>query len=269
MDSFEFAAGTVLGRDHARIGRNNQDAYAVWAGSEGIVAVVADGCGSRPGSEVGAQAGSHLVVHALRRRLDGLSESGPDRVLEEVRLEVLDHLDRLARAMDGRDAVERQFLFTVLGLALTPRAALVFLLGDGVVCLNGAVSVWESPGNAPPYLAHALLAEDRDRHTAPRFTVVERREAEAVQSILIGTDGLSRLAEEERSRAPGQTTGAGPLSALWADDRFFANPALATRHLNRLNRPVQRIDWQARRALRQAGRFTDDATLVVVRRRRL
>jgi hypothetical protein len=267
MDRFELAAGSVLGRDHAVLARNNQDAYAVWSGDEAIVAVVCDGCGSRPGSEVGAQVGCRLVAGALRRRLGSLSEAGPEGVLEEVRLEVLDHLDRLGRAMGGRDAVERHLLFTVLGLTLTRREAVVFLLGDGVVCLNGVVSVCEAPGNAPPYLAHALLEGGPEVDGGPRFVVAHRLETERVRSVLIGTDGLSPLAEEERPSGVSQPTDRGPLSVLWAEDRFFANPAMVARHLNRLNCPSQRIDWEARRILREAGRLRDDATLVVVRRR--
>jgi hypothetical protein len=267
MDHFELAAGSVLGRDHAVLGRNNQDAYAVWSGDEAIVAVVCDGCGSRPGSEVGAQVGCRLVAGALRRRLGALSEAGPEAVLEEVRLEVLDHLDRLGRTMGGQDAVERHLLFTVLGLALTPREAVVFLLGDGVVCLNSVVSVWEAPGSAPPYLAHALLEGGPDSGAGPRFVVVHRLRTERVRSVLIGTDGLSPLAEEERRSGGSQANDRGPLSVLWAEDRFFANPAMVARHLKRLTRPLQRIDWEARRVLREAGRLRDDATLVVVRRR--
>ena len=51
-------SGTHIGREHVRIGRNNQD--GVFTSPQ--VAVVTDGCSSQPQSEVGAQLGMHRSV---------------------------------------------------------------------------------------------------------------------------------------------------------------------------------------------------------------
>ena len=62
---FEWAAGSVAGRDHRRVGRNSQDAVRVVGDDGALVAVVTDGCGSAPHSEVGA----HLLAQLLAVRL--------------------------------------------------------------------------------------------------------------------------------------------------------------------------------------------------------
>ena len=59
---FQLAFATVAGRMHHLSGRNNQDAYAWTQGPGGLIAVVCDGCGSGPHSEVGAQVGARLVA---------------------------------------------------------------------------------------------------------------------------------------------------------------------------------------------------------------
>jgi serine/threonine protein phosphatase PrpC len=65
----DVATGSVVGRDHGRTGKNNQDALAYVPLQEGIVAVVCDGCGSQPHSEVGAQLGAQLLTQAVARQL--------------------------------------------------------------------------------------------------------------------------------------------------------------------------------------------------------
>jgi len=55
LPPFDIAAASVIGREHARAGRNNQDALSLLAQGEVLAAVVADGCGSGAHSEVGAQ----------------------------------------------------------------------------------------------------------------------------------------------------------------------------------------------------------------------
>ncbi|MDF1503681.1 protein phosphatase 2C domain-containing protein, partial [Roseisolibacter sp. H3M3-2] len=63
---FAWAAGSVAGSDHRRAGRNCQDAVRVLGDADALVAVVADGCGGAPHSEVGAHLLAQLLaVHLL------------------------------------------------------------------------------------------------------------------------------------------------------------------------------------------------------------
>ena len=248
---FDIAGGSVTGRAHGAAGRNNQDAFAWSDGAEGLVAVVCDGCGSGPRSEVGAQAGARLVVQAARRWLrQGLE--GAD-LLEQVRQDVLAGLRVLAGAMAADEpslasgscaasfsrTVEDYFLFTVVGVLITPRRATTFSLGDGLVVVNGdRHQLGPFPNNEPPYLGYALLPGlARGRHA---FEVHRSIAADDVQSLVLATDGALDLE---------------PLSPFWSDDRLFRNPDMVRRRLAVLNRGPR------------PGLLADDTTLVVVRRK--
>jgi len=252
--AFETAAGSVIGRDHALARRNNQDAFCTWSGDEGVIAVVADGCGSGRASEVGARLGARLVTEALRRQQHELAEAVIPEVLEAVRLDVLESLRRLASDMGGNlaQSVSDYLLFTVVGAVVAEAVAFVFALGDGIAIVNGEADVMACADNRPPYLAYGLTNDDG---AGPRFQIRRALPAHEVDSILLGSDGVVELMAVE------------PLRRFWEDDRYFRNPASLTRRLTLLNRDTQRIDWQARRVERAHGLLPDDTTLVVLRRK--
>jgi hypothetical protein len=264
--AFEVAAGSVLGREHAAAGRNNQDAFC-WLSAPGLtLGVVSDGCGSGRHSELGARLGARLAVESLRREAARLALLPAEEVLETVRRALLAELERLARGLGGRleQVVADYLLFTLVGAAITESDAVVFCLGDGVAALNGRTALLALPDNAPPYLAYALTRPS----DAPRFRILWRLPAEQVDSILLGSDGVADLVREEARRLPGRPEPSGPLRQFWEEDRYFRNPAGLTRRLTLLNRPASRIDWERRRVERELGLLPDDTTLVVIRRRR-
>jgi hypothetical protein len=249
LSLLDVAAGTVTGREHVASGRNNQDAYCVRILPEATLAVVCDGCSSGRHSEVGAQLGARLVVEALGRRLAVVGAGDPARLVEEARRDVVAELRRVAEAMGGclADVVAEYLLFTVVGAIVTPSVTAVFALGDGVVAVNGRCEVLSAPENSPPYLGYALLTDDDG---AFRFRVLRTLPTAQLDLLLLGTDGAAAL----------------PFATL-QDDRHFRNPASLARHLRLANREVSRIDWEARRVLREHGRLADDTTVVIVRRR--
>ena len=120
--AFEVAGGSVAGHAHVVARRNNQDAFCWASDGDGLVAVVCDGCGSGPHSEVGAQVGSRLLVQAATRLLrSGLDVS---ELLEQVRQDVLANLRLLAHGMSVDAArfprtVADHFLFTIVGVLIT------------------------------------------------------------------------------------------------------------------------------------------------------
>lgn len=231
---FEVAGGSVPGRAHAAAGRNNQDAFT-WANvGDGVVAVVCDGCGSSPHSEVGAKLGARLLVRAVVARL---AERAPlEATLEAARMDVLARLRLVAGAMSGPGeygaAVLAHFLFTVVGAVVSEDAVTTFTLGDGLVAIDGARRVLGPfENNEPPYLGYALLG-DGARHRG--FDV---RSGAPARSVLLGTDGAVDLDD---------------LGPYCDDDRVFANPDTLRR----------RLTVQSR-----AARLSDDTTLVAIRRR--
>ena len=259
--AYEVAGGTVQGRDHRARGRNNQDAYAWGAAGGAVVAVVADGCGSAPHSEVGAQIGARLMRESCLRHAATLRPSSVERWLEERRRDVLASLRSLAEGMGDEDGcvdvVHAHFLFTLQAAVLTPSCSLVAGVGDGYLRIDGETIDVEAPGNAPPYLGYALLPPERVEMDPARFRFAVHAVGPggAFDRLLIGTDGVRDLAS------------ASPLDPFWDDDRFYRNPHVLARQLTRLAADTHRIDWRERRKETRPGILSDDTTLIVLRRR--
>jgi Protein phosphatase 2C len=267
---FEIAGGSVTGHAHVRSGRNNQDALCWASDADGLVAAVCDGCGNGPHSEVGARLGARLVVQAASRLLrTGLDVS---ELLEQVRQDVLANLRLLARAMSVDAApspgptsvasfsrtVADHFLFTVVGVLMTPRGATTFSLGDGLVVINGdPTQLGPFPNNEPPYLGYALLPGARERGASEdlSFQIHRSMAASEVQSLMLGTDGAVELDAMAERSIQGRAEAVGPLSQFWSDDRVFKNADMVRRRLAVLNRGPR------------GGLLSDDTTLVVVRRK--
>src|SRR5205085_10298143 len=113
---FEYAAASVIGHEHARAGRNNQDAFCVDVSEAGWIAVVADGCSSGGASEVGARIGARLLVKAIRGELERDAGRPAELLLESARAAVLAELRGLADALGGNArTVAEHLLFTLVG----------------------------------------------------------------------------------------------------------------------------------------------------------
>lgn len=236
-----------------------------------IAAVVCDGCGSSPRAEAGAIIGAQLVADSLVARAPELVARNavrPDppavvRHLAGVRDDVLARLRVLALSMgsDLESTVHASFLFTVVAAWITPAGLVVFSLGDGTVVINGAVThLGPFAGNRPPYLGYGLIGE------ADSFRIHAREPLDRVESVLLGSDGISDLEAAEEMLVPGSEQPLGPLCQLWRDNRFFDNADGLRRFLALANRTVSRPDWEQRRLRRFTGLLRDDTTLVVLRR---
>jgi hypothetical protein len=263
MLGFECAAGSVPGRDHVGhgrllVGKNNQDAWAVYPAAGTLVAVVCDGCSGGRHSEIGAAIGARLVARAVSRHLVAGADIAD--ALEPARQEVLGRLDTLAATLgaDRAAVVTDYLLFTIVGVALTARDAAVFALGDGMIATNGD---WQRlgpfPANAPPYLGYGLLQEP-----APRFELLRVLPTPAVESIVLGSDGVEDLVAAADRAIPGTLEPVGAPEQFWRNDLFFRNPDALRRRLARINSPVFH-------PTHQPGLLHDDTTLVVLRRRRV
>ncbi len=199
-------AGTTTGRAHLLSERPNQDAFRLLQGEWGAAAAVCDGCGSEPGSGVGAALGASLAVNAAARRL----KAGRPLDLEGLRREILSRLEAVA-GVSGLP-VREYLLFTLLLAAVSDGHAWVLACGDGLVRVDGVVrTLGPYPGNAPPYLAYGLLGGEAQLeilHNGP------------ASEIVIGTDGAAEI----------------DLDSLISDGRIFNNPDLLRRRL-KLARP--------------------------------
>ena len=283
---WEIAGGSIAGRDRQRLGKNNQDAFS-WAIAEpaAIIAVVSDGCGSGTHSEVGAKIGVKLVTEAIVRQLKGEREreggreggiegEGERNILnstfavdwQQVQQEVLMDLQSLVKAMGGdfSQTVRNYFLFTVVGALLTPAGATIFAIGDGVAIANGKpIQLGPFPGNAPPYLAYGLFANQKSNDRW-QFQIHQHLPIDEVESILIGTDGVSDLIKIGDRNLPGKSEAVGLISQFWQDDRYFKNPDAIRRQLALINREVTKPNWQGYQISKEVGLLPDDTTLVAI-----
>jgi hypothetical protein len=302
VDTFQVAAGSILGRDHLLIGKNNQDSYHFIQNPQHLVAVVCDGCGSSPYTEVGAHLGARLIATEIHQLLlmprwsqpwskvelqfsdDHSSQSNRistfhriNALLERVKADTLAEIRLLAKGMgdDFTKIIEDYFFFTVVGAVVTPAVSFFFHLGDGVIKVNGkSLPLTGSVAqNAPAYLAYNLVNSEAKTDLSFRLPILESEKRAAffitpeIQSFLIGSDGVGDLENASSKNLPGRDVYVGELSQLWMQDRFFQNPDNVRRHLTLVNREVTRPNWENQIVERDTGHLRDDTTLVVARRK--
>ncbi|PZR13510.1 MAG: hypothetical protein DI536_12175 [Archangium gephyra] len=176
-------AATHVGRDHVRVGRNNQDG----AFSSENVVVVTDGCGSQPQSEVGAQLGARFLGEWLSSR--ELDATLPERAVDAL-TRWLDALSLTLQSGERGRLLESFFLFTFLAAVRRADDVIVFGMGDGSVCIDGRLITLDvGDDNAPNYAAYRLTSSSPP-------PVVTHFTGRASQVVLM-TDGLSTVRADE------------------------------------------------------------------------
>ena len=250
---FGVTSGSVIGREHVRLGRNNQDGWAVKADDQRLAAVVTDGCSSSRFAEVGARLGAqYLASDVLRRRRSGKTP-GMDLAYASTR-GLVAYLDMVAKGLAPDDAeretiIGEYLLFGFLCLAIDGNKACVFGVGDGVVSLNGEIKILDpGPENAPSYVGY-LLMRGPSRSATPEMHVMAT--VDEVETMMIGTDGLLDL-----DRTPDVPLKDGDRQG--GIDQFEADASLLA-NAGRLQRRLAILGEINRR-------MRDDCTVVVVRR---
>ncbi|MFZ5446101.1 MAG: protein phosphatase 2C domain-containing protein [Myxococcota bacterium] len=214
-------SATHVGRDHQRVGRNNQD--GVFATPS--VVVVTDGCSSQPQSEVGAQLGARFLGQWLGRQ--SLSAELPARAVDAL----CGFVYQAARSLEAEqleEVLERYFLFTFLAAVKQGDRAILFGLGDGgFVVDDEVVRLDAGADNAPPYAAYRLTAIGARPEPQLHFFGTASR-------LAVMTDGLNPL-EPPRLRALVETSGLSRnpltlqrrLNVLAESERFADDATLA------------------------------------------
>jgi hypothetical protein len=247
---FVVAGGSITGRNHIRVGQNNQDGYYSHQEESCTIAIACDGCGSCPHSEVGAKLGARLIGEGIAQQWQYSQNCDWNLLRDELLTQIEGIAKSLAITTSLTQIINDYFLFTVVGVIITPLETTIFSLGDGVIALNGEVeTLGPFPHNAPPYLAYGLLG----RLDAAEFNIHQQISTGEVQSILIGTDGVNDLIQAETCYIPGQPEKVGSLSQFWQGDRYFKNPDLVRRKLFQLNH-------------KHNGLLPDDTTLIIIKK---
>jgi hypothetical protein len=205
--SFHLTTASVLGREHARLLRNNQDGMAARVEGPTAVAVVTDGCGSGASSEVGARLGARFLAQGMSGWVrevglgPQLAERATDALLGWV-YAVVRPLDVDGASMAG--LVGEQWLFTFLCAVMDEKAALIFGIGDGVWRADADARVLEAgEANAPDYLAYRLVsrAQVRAESGCRWFTSADRRRSWRLRPMV--WPGVPPPAWRSWARTPG------------------------------------------------------------------
>ena len=199
-------AASHIGRDHLRIGRNNQD--GVFSSSR--LAVVTDGCSSQPHSEVGAQLGARYLGQWLSSQTE-LTAELPHRATDALTAYLYQAV--LALGPDIEPILERYFLFTFLVAIRIADRGMIFGLGDGAFLVDDAlVKIDSGADNAPPYCAYRLTNSGSRPEAKLHFLGPAGR-------LAVMTDGFDRLAPSR-------------LLELTSEEALHRNPLTLQRRLN-------------------------------------
>ncbi len=271
LENICVAGGSIPGADHAMPGKpgwiNNHDAYAVRIDERTIVAVVCDGCGSGKHSEVGAKIASELFAENIstyaRRLLDGnpATKFTQEKFWHRIEQQITSYLTVLSGAMGESvtQVVDNFFLFTLIGVLVTENEAYIFSIVDWVYAINGDVRILGPfPKNEPPYIMYALTGSSLTSDML-KIKVNYVVPTTSLESILIGSDGVSYFLDAEEYILPGGGV-VGPLSQFWENDLYLKNPDAIRRRLAIINKEV--VDEKRIKG----GPLKDDTTLIVVKK---
>jgi len=268
----EFAAGSVVGKNHLQLGRNNQDAYFLYRGQNVSIAVVADGCGSSPHSEFGAQLGVRLSMQTLLASYPLLDNHHPPppewwslvtgRIVASLQVTIRN----LSVDESLMELVRDYLLFTLVGVVVDAEYTTFFAAGDGVVLVNDEVHKLEAAGNAPAYIGYLALPSPPPMSLGLRPIV--SLPTNELQRFAVATDGAADLLETTSKFLPGKDEPLMSLMQLCEFGPFFANPDRLRRYLALANREVKRLDSQTGQLNTYHGHLVDDTTIVLGRTRK-
>jgi hypothetical protein len=282
MREFEVAGGSIVGKEHRRLNKNNQDAYEIVEDDDLVIATVCDGCSDALASEVGANLICRIFNARVRAELQNImfvpsgDEIGLRYVvggfLERIRQECIGDILNISGLLNANYLVGIKdfFLATIVSVIITREVAIVCCIGDGVIIINGEpYAIGPFPDNEPPYIAYGAVDPARIRVAKElyRFNVVKIMPVGELQSVLIGSDGVEDIIRNVSANIPGKEELVGPISQFWENGKMFSNEHLLGRKLNLMNTDTQKIIWGEKRVKKELGLLPDDTTIVVVRRK--
>jgi hypothetical protein len=251
MDSeWTLRGAKILGRDHAMAGKNCQDSYAFKTvsinGQTYQIGVVADGCSEGSSTEFAGILLPTFVVYQVCHLIQ--FETPILQIPVALYPSVIGFLESMCKLIPFRDGqevvafIKDHLLATIVGFVLGETEGIVFYAGDGLVAVNEEIETVDY-GNKSPYLAYHLVPRSvltEGASQLPRTFVSRTLGLETLQRLTITTDGFSPEL----------------LQRLWEEARPI--PLGLQLWMNVINGP--------RNAKPQAGRFYDDATVVVAER---
>jgi len=197
--SWRYMAGIAAGPAHRMVGTPCQDAYAVEVraghlpGTEALLAVVADGAGSRAYSQVASRIICSTLIHEFRELLTRPSflDIHEDQAAEWIQHCVAREL-KLAERM-GVDPYG--FACTAVGVCILPQQSIFVQVGDGAIVVHKEASLeeqwdwvfWPMRGE----FDNTTMFVSPDAEEIPiQFAVID----EPIDELALFTDGIQGLA---------------------------------------------------------------------------
>ena len=163
--------------------------------------------------------------------------------------------------------IVNHFLFTLVGVVITPDLTVFTGVGDGYYFLNGKIHqmMVENKNNMPTYLAYNLIGSSLESITPedlvlrPRETILTR----SVNNFMIATDGLNGVLADPKKLIPGTKEEVGDPEQFWTNKKYFENNCTLGWRLNQLANEKRTMDWDERRVIIHQPIVTDDLAIVM------
>lgn len=242
---FSVRSASIIGREHIRLWRNNQDCVRVEKvlvrGNEYIFGVVTDGCSEGQHSEVGANLLANFICGEIPMIL--FNETPLEDLPKALFYRSLGYLRAIAaQTVTGEvakvvDFIKDYLLCTVVGFVMDKQDTVIYHAGDGLIAINDQV-IRINEDNKPAYLAYHLvdrsfLVQKEATVLADEFSVYAIQ-TKVVQRLIVASDGLEEATIPE----------------MWKHERDI--------HLERALKRLSRL----------GSHFADDCSLVVVEKTR-
>jgi serine/threonine protein phosphatase PrpC len=114
-------------------------------------------------------------------------------------------------------------------------------------------------------MAYDLLGYDRKRSSNPFSFSVREIPTAAINSLLIGSDGVMELLTDTNASEPESQSVSTLLSDMLSDKTVVTNPDSIRRRLAAANTSAAEVRSE-KQALIKPGRFSDDTTIAIVRK---
>lgn len=198
--NFRIRRGSVIGREHIRLGRNNQDGVQSGeieiGGKKYLFGTICDGCSAGTHNEVGANLLATYICSEIPMIL--LMGAPIQDVPQALFMRCVGYLRGIAsQTVVGDplrmiDFVKNYLLCTVIGFVINDDHCIVFSAGDGIVVLNNEITTIDQQ-NKPMYLAYQLVDRaylDFQGGELPQSFDVTKVETVNIQRLAVCSDGI-------------------------------------------------------------------------------
>ncbi|GEM_PF-4980717 len=211
---------TIQGFTHRNLEYNNQDSVLVIENDKFIIGLIADGCGSAPNSEVGAQLGLKYLSKRISERINSNWKKDLKEDLQNYSMELAN-----LHSNNPQKFINDFLLYTVIGFVAKDNILTVFSYGDGVIIIDTDIEIIDQ-NNKPKYINNELIGNEAGEFVFKQITFDKQR-------IVLGSDGLIDLLEGIEN---GMIEEYQSFEEFINDDDNFINPITLSKLVQKYSR---------------------------------